>query len=295
MKRGVSYIELKKAFTKLLPQSIEIENEVLLIDNAELLNSHSEPYRTDCTTTLIYFEGETTFFVNMKEYHAKAPCMVTFLNDQILCTSNSEGDIVCKCIIYSKHFTEALFGNSNSKLQLFHSIHQNPVVELKKSDLHIFDTYFNVLKTIADTPENPYRLEITKHLTLALYYGYTYGLHQENEKGKLSRKEEISKEFVSLLRDNFITHRDISFYADRLCVSAKYLSKVIKETLGKTPSELVYDYVLTESKVLLSSTDMTIQQIAYELNFETLDLFGKFFKRLAGCSPREYRNRLSLG
>lgn len=62
MKRGVSYIELKKAFTKLLPQSIEIENEVLLIDNAELLNSHSEPYRTDCTTTLIYFEGETTFF-----------------------------------------------------------------------------------------------------------------------------------------------------------------------------------------------------------------------------------------
>ena len=138
-------------------------------------------------------------------------------------------------------------------------------------------------------------MEITKHLTLALYYGYTYGLHQENEKGKLSRKEEISKEFVSLLRDNFITHRDISFYAGRLCMSAKYLSKVIKETLGKTPSELVYDYVLTESKVLLSSTDMTIQQIAYELNFETLDLFGKFFKRLAGCSPREYRNRLSLG
>lgn len=292
MKRGISYIELKEVFDKLAPQSMEIENEVLLIDNAELLNSSKEPYRTDYTTTLIYFEGETTFWVNMKEYHAKAPCMVTFLSDQILCTQNSEGDIVSKCIICSKHFTESLFGNSNSKLQLFHSIHQNPVVELKKSDLHIFSMYFKVLKSIADTPEKLYRLEIIKHLTLSLYYGYTYGLHQESEKGKLSRKEEISSEFVSLLRDNFITHRDVSFYADKLCVSAKYLSKVIKETLGKTPSELVYDYVLTESKVLLSSTDMTIQQIAYELNFETLDLFGKFFKRLAGCSPREYRNRL---
>lgn len=292
MKRGISYIELKEVFANLAPQSMEIENEVLLIDNAELLNSSKEPYRTDCTTTLIYFEGETTFWVNMKEYHAKAPCMVTFLSDQILCTQNSEGDIVSKCIICSKHFTESLFGNSNSKLQLFHSIRQNPVIELKKSDLHIFSMYFKVLKSIADTPENPYRLEIIKHLTLSLYYGYTYGLHQESEKGKLSRKEEISSEFVSLLRDNFITHRDVSFYADKLCVSAKYLSKVIKETLGKTPSELVYDYVLTESKVLLSSTDMTIQQIAYELNFETLDLFGKFFKRLAGCSPREYRNRL---
>ncbi len=292
MKRGISYIELKEVFDKLAPQSMEIENEVLLIDNAELLNSSKEPYRTDYTTTLIYFEGETTFWVNMKEYHAKAPCMVTFLSDQILCTQNSEGDIVSKCIICSKHFTESLFGNSNSKLQLFHSIRQNPVVELKKSDLHIFSMYFKVLKSIADTPEKPYRLEIIKHLTLSLYYGYTHGLHQESEKGKLSRKEEISSEFVSLLRDNFITHRDVSFYADKLCVSAKYLSKVIKETLGKTPSELVYDYVLTESKVLLSSTDMTIQQIAYELNFETLDLFGKFFKRLAGCSPREYRNRL---
>lgn len=292
MKRGISYIELKEVFAKLAPQSMEIENEVLLIDNAELLNSSKEPYRTDYTTTLIYFEGETTFWVNMKEYHAKAPCMVTFLSDQILCTLNSEGDIVSKCIICSKHFTESLFGNSNSKLQLFHSIRQNPVVELKKSDLHIFSMYFKVLKSIAEIPENPYRLEIIKHLTLSLYYGYTYGLHQESEKGKLSRKEEISSEFVSLLRDNFITHRDVSFYADKLCVSAKYLSKVIKETLGKTPSELVYDYVLTESKVLLSSTDMTIQQIAYELNFETLDLFGKFFKRLAGCSPREYRNRL---
>ena len=109
MKRGVSYIELKKAFTKLLPQSIEIENEVLLIDNAELLNSHSEPYRTDCTTTLIYFEGETTFFVNMKEYHAKAPCMVTFLNDQILCTSNSEGEYCLQMYHLFKAFYRGSF------------------------------------------------------------------------------------------------------------------------------------------------------------------------------------------
>ena len=133
-------------------------------------------------------------------------------------------------------------------------------------------------------------MQSAQHLTLAMFYGYSHMKHDMSETNKgTTRQEEIYTAFLEYLGDNYKMARDIGFYADKLCITAKHLSEVVKEVSGKTALEVIEDYVLTESKALLLSTTMTIQEISDELNFPSQSVFGKYFKRLTGMSPKAYR------
>ena len=104
-----------------------------------------------------------------------------------------------------------------------------------------------------------------------------------------TRQEEIYSAFLNVLEANYKIARDVGFYADKLCITAKHLSQVVKDVSGKTALEIIEDYALTECKALLLSTTMTIQEISDELNFPSQSVFGKYFKRLTGMSPKAYR------
>lgn len=135
-----------------------------------------------------------------------------------------------------------------------------------------------------------YKLEAVKHLTLAIFYAYSNTKHAPVN-DRVGRKDELYGQFTDLVRRHFRTCRDVNYYADRLCITVKYLSQVVKEQTGRPASEVIKQYVTTECKALLSSTTMSIQQIADTLNFPSQSVFGKYFKRATGMSPREYRNQ----
>jgi AraC-like DNA-binding protein len=83
----------------------------------------------------------------------------------------------------------------------------------------------------------------------------------------------------------------LDFYADKLHITPKHLSKVLKAVGSKPPNDLIDDHVALEAKALLKSTNKTIQQITDELNFPSQSFFGKYFKRITGMSPREYKSK----
>ena len=89
--------------------------------------------------------------------------------------------------------------------------------------------------------------------------------------------------------NNYKQNRSVSFYADRLCLTAKHLSSVVKEVSGKTAGEWIDNFVILEARALLKSSDMSIQQIAEHLNFANQSFFGKYFKHFIGMSPKAYR------
>ena len=84
-------------------------------------------------------------------------------------------------------------------------------------------------------------------------------------------------------------HREVTFYADKLCVTSDYLSKVVREYDGQSAAKWIINAVITEAKILLREPDKTINQIARESNFPDQSTFGKFFKRNTGLSPLEYK------
>jgi AraC-like DNA-binding protein len=133
------------------------------------------------------------------------------------------------------------------------------------------------------------RRELVKHLTLAFYYALTYQSHILSGEAQQSKQSVLLDRFMNLVRENFRERRDVGFYADKLCLTPKYFSKIIKDNSGISASEWIDNYIILEAKALLKSTNMTIQQISDELNFPSQSFFGKYFKRVVGVSPKEYR------
>ncbi|MDR3217915.1 MAG: helix-turn-helix domain-containing protein, partial [Dysgonamonadaceae bacterium] len=150
--------------------------------------------------------------------------------------------------------------------------------------------YYHILKRVVRQIRNPHRLEMVRLLSQAFFYGINDvdQLRQGNA-APTNKKDELFNSFYRLVLQHYKDSREVGFYADKLCVAPKYLSAAIKETTGKSAFEWITDYVLLEAKSLLKSTNMTIQQISDELNFANQSFFGKYFKRLAGMSPKSYR------
>lgn len=106
-------------------------------------------------------------------------------------------------------------------------------------------------------------------------------------------QQELCEQFIQLVSEHFKSHRDISFYAGKLCITNKYLSSLLKQETGMTALEWIERYVVLYAKSCLSSTSMTIQEISDELDFPSQSVFGKYFKRVEGESPKAYRLSLA--
>ena len=87
--------------------------------------------------------------------------------------------------------------------------------------------------------------------------------------------------------DTIIDHLD--FYAGKMCITVRYLSTMIRKASGVTAKEWLDRALVTQAKVMLSYSSRNVAQIADELNFPTSSFFCKFFKRMTGLTPQQYR------
>jgi AraC-like DNA-binding protein len=172
------------------------------------------------------------------------------------------------------------------------SLLKNPHINFE-TDSMVFGQYYKLLRDIAHSPHSNFKTEAARHLTLAMFYGYSHLKHQISNKNiSTSRQEEIYLQFIDLLDNHYSNERQVLFYADRLCITAKHLSQVVKNITGKTALAIIDEYVITEAKALLLSTTMSIQQISDRLNFPSQSVFGKYFKRCTSMTPKECRMKL---
>ena len=295
MSRKISYIKWRSSIEDITPADHRIGDDILLIDNSHTmraeLSSYNEPFRIDMTMAIIYERGSADLKINMRDYHIEAPAVLLVLNDQIYQSAGHSEDLRSKVILMSRSFSDSLFANSGEILPLKSSIMKNPVMKIENEE-NVFGQFFQLLQNIAASPRQEFKIESARHLTLSMFYGYSHLKHEVNEvKSTNSRQEEIFTKFTELLERHHKKEREIAFYADKMCMTSKHLSQVIKDYTGKTALGLIEEYVISEAKSMLLSTTMSIQQISDELNFPSQSVFGKYFKRVAGISPSEYRNR----
>lgn len=103
------------------------------------------------------------------------------------------------------------------------------------------------------------------------------------------QSEEIFISFYTLLTRNYLEHRDLKFYADRLFITTTYLSRIVKQITGKTVMDCINELLAMEATRLLKSTAMTVEQIADQLHFASSASLDKFYKRLRGTTPLTVR------
>lgn len=105
----------------------------------------------------------------------------------------------------------------------------------------------------------------------------------------VKRADEIFRSFKKLLAENYRMHHDLAFYADRLNISTTYLSRIVKNTTGRTVKFHISELICTEAKRLLESSDMSVNEISELLGFSDQTVFGRFFVLKYGVSPMKYR------
>lgn len=105
------------------------------------------------------------------------------------------------------------------------------------------------------------------------------------------RSSELYNELLDAIVEHHREASDVRYYADLLNVSSRYLAQVTRRISGKSPKAIIDDYLIHEIELQLKSTDNTVQEIAYRFGFSSQAHFTKFFKKLKGVSPTEFRKR----
>lgn len=252
------------------------------------------PCRIDAFIIGVGTEGETSVSFNLHEFRLKKDSMFIFTPKNIL-QVNSQQYFKADVIAISPDFMRRINIDIKNMMPLFLKFVKNPTLALTPEESRSMRGMIAQIERETRGPETHFSFDIVSGLIAATIYKvgdimYHYlAEHPEGQNNSHNRAEEYFKQFTHLLGEHFREERSVGFYARQLCITPKYLTTLIKRISGQSVSEWIDNYVILEAKTLLKYSTMSIQEIAYYLNFPNQSFFGSYFKRNTGMSPSQYK------
>ena len=279
-----------------------IENEMLLFRYKDVMSQllkdmpfHAEtmrnPHKFDFFIFINHIAGSIKLKIDMVEHELSNPFNVIKLAPGQIVSFEHQNEFDAMILFLSKRFVENLlvYVNGTVSFRFGKQIGAVEHYEVNDNDPSP-NIFFMAVQNCLRDKTNPYRLQVVQHLMMAMFYASEKVREIDNDnQPSRTNADVLSKKFLELVKLNFRKERQLQFYADALCITPRYLSRVVKECTGSSAAEWIERCVVLEARALLKSTNMTIQQISDELNFPSQTFFGKYFKRRVGMSPKEYR------
>lgn len=275
----------------------------LLIDYTEHYVSEGRspiykyPLRLDGLFLAIREKGYSTFSINLKEFQVGPNDLIIGSPGDLMQSSISEGAYLSQTMMVSSNFLKEMYIGLNSFMPFFTSHKDRPVFHLTNGEVEELKAYFLLIKDVVEK-DDYFRIDILKRLLAAYLYKlgsiiYRHRPELQAEASKpLKREEILFKEFIRLVSEHHRKERRVDFYAEQLFLSPKHFSTVIKKVSGKTAGQWIDEYVVLEAKALLRYSSMSIQEVAYYMNFPNPSFFGKYFRHHTGMSPSEYKAQM---
>ena len=236
-------------------------------------------------------KGKAQYSIDTRQQVVKPGDLMFVSERHVIDNYEASPDFECLCIMLTTEYYHGFVQDVKNVSSLLLFSMNNPVVPLTSKEIQVFTNYFETIrKKMADTNHH-YRSPLVKALLLAMFYDMSNVIYRVERmtNRKQTRAEAIFANFIHLLEQNFRTQRRVSWYADQLCITPKYLSEIIKKISLRTPNDWIDSYVILEARVLLKNTTKSIKEITDELNFPNQSFLGKYFKEHVGVSPSEYR------
>jgi len=251
-----------------------------------------DSHRTSAYAICLLSKGELQLESDLFVHKAQAPAIFTIAPSAIRKFTDLGTSYDARIFFFRKEvFIEGQTDiNYLDKFDFFEKIGQQ-VVALDSTQYQNFKTYFDLIHTKSHDPA-PHTSEIIRNLIYIVLNEIddVYQSLNTAPSAAIDKGTNILSQFKTLLVEHFIEERQVSFYAEKMHLTPKYFSTIIKEVSGKTAGAWINEMLLLESKVQLQNKEQSIAQIAYNLNFSDPSHFGKFFKKHVGISPLEYRN-----
>ena len=271
-----------------------IMGECIAANSASEMEIFRFPSRLNALIIGVGTEGETSLTSNLQEFRLKKDSLFIFSPKHIL-QVQSNNHFKAHLIVVAPDFLKRINIDTKRMMPLFLQFGSLPCMELTQAESQSLRSFISMVEQELKGSETDFSSEIIGGLIAATIYKVgdilTHYLteHPEIDNPIHNRAEEYFKQFTELLGEHYKHERSVGFYARQLCITPKYLTTLIKRISGQSVSEWIDNYVILEAKTLLKYSNMSVQEIAYYLNFPNQSFFGSYFKRNAGMSPSQYK------
>lgn len=219
-------------------------------------------------------------------------------NDLMVCSPNviiekamMSVDFQCCCFVMRVGFIEKIIPRVDNVWD-FHLLFEKSILtHLTSDEASVFILYFNlILSRVNHCSERS-----LKHVVNSLLVAFMYDFRDTVKSGNIpeshpqTSRETHFKAFIELLSGSYPKSRSVQYYADRLCITPKYLSTICKSIGGRSASKFISQYVAADIEYQLRHTDKPIKTISLEMGFPNISFFGKYVKNLFGKSPKAIR------
>lgn len=252
------------------------------------------PIKADAYILVICSDGLIKLSCNLYDITLSSQTMFLYKPGTIVRTDALKPSKIC-VMVFTHEFIDEL-GIKPGEIPLHYGMNHNHIAfQLTKETCNIMSGITRMSENfIGLNDQNRCYHELIRAALKTLIYRALYEIHEQHEDIATpmlhsSRESNNFKRFMGLLKDNARTQHNIHFYSEKMGLSAKYLSIMIKKVSGKLATEWIDEYVILEAKNMIKYSSLSIQEISYALNFPNQSFFGKFFKRYMGISPKAYR------
>ena len=238
--------------------------------------------------------GNVRLRINGKDFEVTANNGLALLPTAVIEKLQVSGDVHIRGLGIAVTALENVFHTYGNTWEEALSLNDNPLLGFTKSQMQVMEHLYQIVLLEKGMTDNKYYKPMIRSLSQTILYMLSDIIGRSSNNGftGISVREQHFKHFVQLLWASHGKERTVSFYADKMCITTKYLSVIVRECSGKTPMQMIHSYASNIIAQMLTNSDMSIQEIAIELNFSSETFFGKYVKKHLGCSPRKYREKV---
>lgn len=265
----------------------------------KVLEGLTYPFRFDGFLAIFCMKGELSVDINLNTYNMSDNSFIVTTPQSIIRVTDvlepNAKDFHFLVVAMSDDFISGIRLDFNKLFTESLRVMNNPCFKIEGEDLEICRKYINLAETILKV-ESDQKKEALGFLISSICYVmssiWQKKINAASTVNQVSspRAKMIFEQFLHLVTEYHTKERNVSFYAERLCLTPKYLSKLVKNVSGRSAPDWIDSFVILEAKNMLRYSDASIKEIVYTLNFPNQSVFYKFFKANTGMTPSEYRN-----
>ena len=256
----------------------------------DILNIYKQSCRLQACIVAICTEGYMKASINLLDYEIRPNDLITLLPGTII-QFKEKTEKVRLCFAGLSSTCAGRINLIKAIGDAYPKLLELPVVPLSEDISKYLKEYFALLSHVSCDDSfdmDPELSEISLQAILTSVRLIYRRLIVKNDSS--NRKKEICRELIQSITEHYKEERRAQFYADQLGISLQHLSTTVRQVTGKSVLDTIAYIIIMDAKAKLKGTSMTIQEIAYSLNFPSATFFGKYFKRYVGMTPVEFRN-----
>lgn len=246
--------------------------------------------RNEYIILLFTKKGIAHLEINFIQYELKEESIITIVpKSTIKCIDCSE-DFSCSFLTFDREFAfEAIPRPEPGYMDFIRSYPLGIIPEHRVEPTHagIVNIEYFLYQN-----EGKHRMQIVKNIVQAMLleiYDVIKAKFLENKPKTINRQNELFMQFIHLVYQYGDKQREVAFFADKLCITTRYLASIVRNVAHETVKDIIDRHCVQEIKILLRTTNQSIQSISIELKFPDQSFFTRYFKKQTGMTPKEFR------